>query len=250
MNERFSLPVYQLPAAEVVAGLDSDATHGLTAADAAVRLQQYGPNQLTSTPPEPAWRRFLRQFTDPLVLLLLGATVISLIAWVLEGMHGPPYEAIAIIAIVLINAVIGYFQEARAEQAVAALQKMTTAMATVLRDGEQQQIPSADLVPGDILLIEEGDAMTADGRLFDVTSLHMAEAALTGESQAVTKDIAPVEGSAELGDRVNMVFSGTAATFGRGKAIVAATGMATEMGKIAGLMDKMPEREDAAPARN
>jgi Ca2+-transporting ATPase len=232
-----------MEARAVVAQLETDPSRGLSSEEAQRRLQQYGPNQLEAKPPVPKWRKFLAQFANPLVLLLLVATVISVVAWVIEGMHGLPYEALAIVAIVLLNAVIGYFQEERAEAAVAALQKMTTAMAAVLRDGRQQQVASADLAPGDILLIEEGNSITADARLVDVTSLQMAEAALTGESQSVTKEIAPVTGEAGIGDRVNMVFSGTVATFGRGKAVITATGMATEMGKIAGLMQATPEEE-------
>jgi len=235
--------MYQLPAAAVIAQFGSDPVAGLTSAEATQRGQQYGPNQLKSKPPEPRWRKFLAQFTDPLVLLLLAATVISVLAWLLEGADGLPYEALAIILIVLVNAIIGYFQEARAEAAVAALQKMTTAMATIVRDGKQQQVASIDLVPGDLLLVEEGNAITADARVFDVTSLQMAEASLTGESQSVTKDIAPIGEEVGIGDRVNMVFSGTVATFGRGKAIVTATGMGTEMGKIAGLMQETPEEK-------
>ena len=234
---------FQMEAREVVAQLQTDPTRGLSSDEAQRRLQQYGPNQLESTPPEPKWRKFLAQFTNPLVLLLLVATIISVVAWVIEGMHGLPYEALAIVAIVLLNAIIGYFQEERAEAAVAALQKMTTAMASVLRDGKQQQVASLDLVPGDILLIEEGNAITADARLVDVTSLQMAEAALTGESHSVTKDISPVAGESGIGDRVNMIFSGTVATFGRGRAVVTSTGMQTEMGKIPGLMQATPEEE-------
>ncbi|MFN8464639.1 MAG: cation-translocating P-type ATPase [Caldilineaceae bacterium] len=234
---------YQLAARDVVAQLQTDPARGLSSEEAQRRLQQYGPNQLQATPPIPKWRKFLAQFTNPLVLLLLVAVVISLIAWYIEGMHEPPYEAIAIIAIVLLNAVIGYFQEERAEQAVAALQKMTTAMAGVLRDGRQQQVASADLVPGDILLIEEGNSIAADGRVIDVTSLQVAEAALTGESHSVTKDINPIAGEAGIGDQVNMIFSGTVATFGRGKAVVTGTGMQTEMGKIAGMMQAAPEED-------
>jgi Ca2+-transporting ATPase len=234
---------FQMEAREVVAQLQTDPTRGLSSDEAQRRLQQYGPNQLESTPPEPKWRKFLAQFTNPLVLLLLVATIISVVAWVIEGMHGLPYEALAIVAIVLLNAIIGYFQEERAEAAVAALQKMTTAMASVLRDGKQQQVASLDLVPGDILLIEEGNAITADARLVDVTSLQMAEAALTGESHSVTKDVSPVAGESGIGDRVNMIFSGTVATFGRGRAVVTSTGMQTEMGKIAGLMQATPEEE-------
>jgi Ca2+-transporting ATPase len=221
----------------------TDPVRGLTGADAAQRRQQYGPNRLQSKPPTPKWRKFLAQFQNVLVLLLLAATVISVIAWVLEGARGLPYEALAIVAIVLLNAIIGYFQEERAEAAVEALQEMTSSTATVVRDGKQQVIPSADLVPGDLLLVEEGNSITADARLIDVTSLQMAEAALTGESHAVTKDIAPVSGDAPIGDRVNMIFSGTVATFGRGKAVVTATGMRTEMGKIAGLIQEAPEEK-------
>jgi Ca2+-transporting ATPase len=161
---------YRLPADEVIARLNSDATNGLSDSEAARRLQEYGPNQLQANPPVPGWKKFLAQFKDPLVLLLIGATVISLIAWALEGFPGFPFEAFVIVAIVVLNAVIGYIQEARAEQAVAALQKMTSAHATVIRGGKQLSIPSAELVPGDILLIEEGNAITADGRLLEVTS--------------------------------------------------------------------------------
>ena len=234
---------YQLAARDVVAQLQTDPARGLSSEEAQRRLQQYGPNQLQATPPTPKWRKFLAQFTNPLVLLLLVAVVISLIAWYIEGMHELPYEAIAIIAIVLLNAVIGYFQEERAEQAVAALQKMTTAMAGVLRDGRQQQVASADLVPGDILLIEEGNSIAADGRVIDVTSLQVAEASLTGESHSVTKDVNPIPSEAGIGDQVNMIFSGTVATYGRGKAVVTGTGMQTEMGKIAGMMQAAPEED-------
>ena len=234
---------YRITAGDVLVALQSDPANGLADAEAQRRLTTYGPNELQSEPPMPRWRRFLAQFTDPLVLLLLAATIISIIAWLLEGAAGLPYEALAIIAIVIVNALIGFFQEERAEEAVEALKKMTAAAATVLRDGRRQTIPSRDLAPGDILLIEEGDAISADGRLIDVTSLQMAEAALTGESQPVTKNIAVIDEDAGLGDRTNMIFSGTVATFGRGRAVVTATGMATEMGKIAGLMQATPEEK-------
>ena len=172
---RAMLPLsYQRPAAEVIADLGSDTGRGLTPDEAARRLTEFGPNELQAVPPIPKWRRFLAQFTNPLVMLLLAATIISALAWLLEGAEGLPYEALAIIAIVVINALIGYFQEARAEEAVEALKKMTTASATVLRDGGQQRIPSSALVPGDILLVEEGEAIAADCRLFDGTSLHMS----------------------------------------------------------------------------
>jgi len=236
-----SLPPYRLDAAEVIAQFNSDAANGLSEAEAARRRQQYGPNQLEAKPPVPKWKKFIAQFKDPLVILLIIATLISLVAWVLEGAHGFPFEALVIVAIVVINAIIGYIQEARAEEAVAALQKMTSSSATVIRDGKQQAIPSADLVPGDILLIEEGNSITADGRLLDVTSLQMAEAALTGESQPVTKEVDALVTEAPLGDRINMIFSGTASCFGRGRAIITTTGMKTELGKIAGLIQEAPE---------
>ncbi|MFZ1767760.1 MAG: cation-translocating P-type ATPase [Caldilinea sp.] len=243
ITESLTRPAFQLAAADVLAALQSDANIGLSDAEAQRRLAAYGPNELASEPPIPRWRRLLAQFTNVLVLLLLAATVISVIAWLLEGAEGLPYEAFAIIAIVIVNALIGFFQEERAEDAVAALKKMTTAMAVVLRDGRQQQIDSHALTPGDILLVEEGNAISADGRLIDVTSLQMAEAALTGESQPVTKTTALIDGKAGLGDRTNMIFSGTVATFGRGRAVVIATGMNTEMGKIAGLMQATPEEK-------
>lgn len=232
---------YRMPVAEVIGLLQSDAANGLSKAEAAERLEQYGPNQLESKTPVPAWKKVLAQFKDPLVFLLIIATLISFIAWVLEGAHGFPFEAFVIIVIVLLNAVIGYIQEARAEDAVAALQKMTSSHATVIRDGKQLSIPSAELVPGDILLIEEGNAITADGRLLDVTSLQMAEAALTGESQPVTKDVETISEDVPLGDLTNMIFSGTAATFGRGRAVITSTGMKTELGKIASLIQEVPE---------
>lgn len=232
---------YRLSAAEVVARLKSDAAHGLSESEAARRLGEYGANQLQAKPPVPGWKKFLAQFEDPLVLLLIVATVISLIAWGLEGFPGFPFEAFVIVAIVVLNAVIGYIQASRAEAAVAALQKMTSAHATVIRGSKQLSVPSAALVPGDILLIEEGNSITADGRLLEVTSLQIAEAALTGESHPVTKDVETINEEVPVGDRINTIFSGTACTFGRGRAVITSTGMQTELGKIAGLIQEVPE---------
>ena len=147
-----------------------------------------------------------------------------------------PYEAIAILSVVVLNALMGYVQEARAEQAVAALRRMAAAHASVVRGGTRQSIAAAEVVPGDLLLIEEGDTIAADGRVLQSTALQTAEAALTGESLPVAKDTDPVAADAVLGDRHDMVFSGTAATYGRGRAVVTATGMHTEMGRIAGLL--------------
>ncbi len=190
----------------------------------------------------PAWRRFVGQFADPLVYLLLAAVVVSLVAWVLEGGEEAPFDAIVISAILVANAVLGYVQEARAEQAVAALQRMAAATAGVLRDGHELRVPADDVVPGDVLLLAEGDAVAADGRLVEAASLTVAEASLTGESEPVLKDVAPIATPVELGDRVNMVFSGTAVARGRGRAIVTATGMATETGNIAALLGRTGEQ--------
>ena len=197
---------------------------------------------MTAEKPVPRWRKFLAQFQDVLVILLLIATVISAGLWLYERESALPYEAMAIFAVVLLNAVMGYIQESRAEQAVAALRQMSAAHANVIRDGERQSIPAAEVVPGDIILIEEGDTVPADARLIQSTALQTAEAALTGESLPVSKDIAPIAEEAGLGDRHNMIFSGTAATYGRGRAVVTATGMQTEMGRIAGMLKEAPTR--------
>ena len=221
---------------DIVEKLGTDARRGLAAAEARSRLQRYGPNELEAEPPVPGWRRFAAQFQDVLVILLLVATAISAGLWAYERDAALPYEALAIFAVVLLNAAMGYIQESRAESAVAALRAMSAADATVVRDGERRSIPAAEIVPGDIVLIEEGDTIPADGRLIESAALQAAEAALTGESLPVSKDPAPIDGDVPLGDRLNSVFSGTTATYGHGKAVVTATGMQTEMGRIAGLL--------------
>ena len=230
---------------EVVASLRTDVTSGLSGEEAALRLQRHGHNELTATKPVAAWRRFLAQFEDVLVILLLVATGISAALWAYERDTTIPYEAIAIFAVVLLNATMGYVQEMRAEAAVAALRAMSAADATVVRDGERRNVAAADIVPGDIILIEEGDTIPADGRLVDSSSLQTAEASLTGESLPVTKDTAPIVEDVPLGDRHNMVFSGTAATYGHGVAVVTATGMQTELGRIAGLLKE--SRDESTP---
>ena len=136
-----------------------------------------------------------------------------------------PYEAIAIGAVVLLNAVMGYLQQQRAESAIAALQQMAAAHAHVIRDGAATSVPAAEVVPGDILVVEEGDTVAADARVIQSAALHTAEAALTGESLPVAKDVDPIAGDVTLGDRANMIYSGTAITYGRGRAVVVATGM-------------------------
>lgn len=227
---------YQQSVQAVITALNSDMARGLTTQDAQQRLAQSGPNQLETEAPTPAWRKFLAQFQDVLVILLLIAAAISVSVWFYERAEPLPYEGLVIFAIVLLNGLLGYVQEARAEKSVAALQAMTAAEATILRDGQPQRTAAANLVPGDIILIEEGDTIPADGRLISTVSLQAAEASLTGESLPVAKDTEPIAEPVEVGDRSNMVFSGTAAAYGRGRAVITATGMQTEMGKIAGLL--------------
>ena len=226
---------------DLVAALGTDVGSGLSVDEARLRLEQYGHNVLAAEKPVPAWRRFLAQFQDVLVLLLLAATAISAALWLYERDAALPYEAIAIFAVVLLNAAMAYVQESRAEAAVVALRAMSAANATVIRGGERQSVAAADVVPGDVILIEEGDTIPADARLVETAALQTAEAALTGESLPVTKDIASIDEDVPLGDRNNMVFSGTAATYGHGKAVVTATGMHTEMGRIAGLLEETPD---------
>jgi Ca2+-transporting ATPase len=232
---------YRRTAEEVVTELESDPRWGLSTEEARARLERYGPNELEAEKPVPAWRRFLAQFRDTLVILLLVATAISVGLWAYEQDSALPYEGIAIFAIVLFNGALGYVQESRAERAVAALRAMSAAEAGVVREGERQSLPAAELVPGDIILIEEGDTIPADARLIETTALQTSEASLTGESLPVSKDVAPTEEKVGLGDRSNMVFSGTAASYGRGRAVVTATGMRTELGKIAGMLRQTEE---------
>ncbi len=166
-----ALPPYRRPAAEVVAGLGSDARRGLPATEARARLDRDGPNLLPSVPPTPGWRRFLAQLRDVLTILLLVATAVSFAAWWIEREEPIPYEALTILAIVLLNAALGYVQERRAEQAIAALEAMTAPSARVARDGERRMVPTAELVPGDVLLLEEGDTFPADARVLEAIAL-------------------------------------------------------------------------------
>src|SRR5262245_40654232 len=232
---------YRRPVDEVLAALGADAQLGMSDAEARARLESHGRNELTAEKPVPPWRKFLAQFQNVLVILLLIATSISAALWLYERESDLPYEAMALLAVVLLNAIMGYVQQSRAEEAVASLRQMSAAHAKVVRGGERQSVPAVAVVPGDIILIEEGDTVPADARLIQSTALQTAEAALTGESLPVSKAIAPITQEVGLGDRDNMVFSGTAATYGHGKAVVVATGMQTEMGRIAGMLKEAPE---------
>src|SRR5215216_3076169 len=229
---------YQQPLEKVVAGLGADLRNGLTQAEARSRLERYGRNELTAKKPVPAWRKFLAQFQDPLILLLLIATVISAALWLYERDSALPYEAMVIFAVVLLNAILGYVQEARAESAIAALRQISAAHARVIRDGKQESIIATEVVPGDVLVIEEGDTISADARVGQSIALQTAEAALTGESLPVSKDTAQIDEEVGIGDRHNMIFSGTIVTYGHGRAIVTATGMQTQLGRIAGMLDE------------
>ena len=225
----------------VLQAAGSDAARGLSEPDARARLERFGRNELRAEKPTPAWRRFLAQFEDPLVILLLAATGISAVAWVLERESRAPYEALVIVSVVLLNAVMGYVQESRAESALGALRRMAAAQAHVVRDGQRRAVDASAVVPGDLLLVEEGDTVAADARVIRSTALQTAEASLTGESLPVSKDTSAIPDETALGDRHNMIFTGTTVTYGRGRAVVVATGMRTEMGRIAGMLRDAPE---------
>ncbi len=223
----------EIPAA-VTTALAVDPAQGLTGAEAQARLAQYGPNRLAEKPPRPAWLKFLDQFRNFLVIVLLGAAVMA-------GVVGDLKDAVVIAVVVLLNATLGFFQEHRAEAALAALKNMLAPMARVRRDGRPALIPAEELVPGDILLLEAGDRIPADARVLDAHGAEVAEAALTGESHAVAKTPETVAEKSALAERHGMVFMNTVVTRGRIEAVVTATGMATEMGKIAGLLAEAAE---------
>ena len=238
-----------LDAGRVAGALGTDLERGLAREEAARRLAKDGPNEITTARAVPAWRKLLAQFQNPLIYLLLAAVAVSVTAWAVEGARGAPVDAIVIALIVVANAVLGFVQEARAESAVAALRRMAATTAEVVRDGRRTRVPASEVVNGDLLVLGEGDAVAADARLVSTATLRVGEAPLTGESEAVLKDPAPlpgrVSGPVALGDRFNMVFSGTAVMQGSGRAVVTATGMATELGRIAGLLHRT--REDPTP---
>ena len=222
---------HQLPAAEVARRLGVDPATGLSAHAAAERLRRHGANTIREIPPRSRWRMFADQFADFMILVLIGAALVS-------GLVGDLKDVVAIVLIVVLNAAIGFFQEVRAERAMAALKKLAATGATVLRDGQRRGLPAAQLVPGDIVMLEAGNAVPADLRLFASTQLKIDEAVLTGEATAIEKISTPLPpGAAALPDRVNLAFKGTTASYGRGTGIVVATGMNTELGRIAQLLD-------------
>ena len=232
------------PIEAVVSALGSDAVFGLSRTEAQRRRERHGPNQLERSPETPWWKGLLAQFESFLVIILVVATVISMVEWLLQDPRETtlPYEAIVILAIVALNALLGFFQELRAEKSVRALMALSALEATVVRDGERQRIAAHEIVPGDIVLVEAGDRIAADARVIENANLRVDEASLTGESVPVAKDIAPIDADVGLGDRGNMLYSSTVAIYGRGRAIVVAIGMATEVGHISALLEA-PKRQ-------
>ena len=227
---------------QVVETLKSDITLGLSQAEAQQRLSQYGENKLREKPKKTNFQRFLDQFKDAMILILLIAAAISFTVAIVEGNPKEFFEPVLILLIVFINAILGVFQESKAEKALDALKNMSAPHARVIRDGKEMLISSSELVPGDIIRLEAGDFIPADARLLQSASLKAEESALTGESVPSEKDAeAVVAEDAPLGDRSNMVFSGCSVTYGTATAIVTATGMDTQMGKIADLLDNEEE---------
>ena len=223
---------------QVVETLKSDITLGLSQAEAQQRLSQYGENKLREKPKKTNFQRFLDQFKDAMILILLIAAAISFTVAIVEGNPKEFFEPVLILLIVFINAILGVFQESKAEKALDALKNMSAPHARVIRDGKEMLISSSELVPGDIIRLEAGDFIPADARLLQSASLKAEESALTGESVPSEKDAeAVVAEDAPLGDRSNMVFSGCSVTYGTATAIVTATSMDTQMGKIADLLD-------------
>ena len=235
-------PEYLQSAEEVLCSQGSQ-RGGLTSQEAAQRLEKHGPNRLQEAKKITNFQRFLQQLKDPMLLILMAAAAMSAVTSILSGEKLT--EVIIILAVVLLNAVLGVVQESKAEAAIEALQTMTAATSKVLRDGKITVLHSADLVPGDVVILEAGDAVPADGRLLESASLKIEEAALTGESVPVNKTAEAIDaqGDVPLGDRKNMCYMGSTVVYGRGRAVITATGMDTEMGKIAGVLARTEQEE-------
>ncbi|MGB8690692.1 MAG: HAD-IC family P-type ATPase, partial [Microcoleus sp.] len=218
--------------------LSSNKDTGLSGQQVSERLQQYGPNELEETGGRSAWSIFIDQFTNIMLVMLMFVAVVSAFLDIKSNTF--PKDAIAIFAIVVLNGILGYFQESKAEQALAALKNLSSPLVRVVRDGKTSEIAAKDVVPGDIMLLEAGVKIAADGRLIEASNLQVRESALTGEALAVTKqaDI-ELEADASLGDRINLIFQGTEVVQGRAKAIVTNTGMQTELGKIATMLQSV-----------
>ena len=228
---------YLASAEEVLEAQSTSADQGLTAAEAQKRLASVGPNKLDEEEKTPLWKRFFEQMADPMVIMLLVAAAISVITGFIQG--EPEWaDAVIILSVVILNSVLGVVQEAKSEQALEALQEMSAAQSKVIRDGKMSHMPSSELVPGDVVLLEAGDSVPADCRVLESASMKIEEAALTGESVPVEKHADAIALAADaddvpLGDRKNMCYMGSTVVYGRGRAVVVGTGMNTEMGKIA-----------------
>jgi len=222
---------YNLETQEVLADLNSS-TNGLSQTEAKERLAQFGPNELVKKKKISPWAIFLEQFKSVLIIILLIAVVLSAVL-------GEVTDAILIGVIVFFACGLGFVQEYRAERAMEVLKKMAAPTASVLRDGKETEIASSELVPGDIIILRTGDKIPADARLIEAINLKTDEASLTGESIPIEKTDQPISGEVSIGDKKNMVFTGTASVYGRGTAVVAATGMSTEFGKIAGMLQEV-----------
>ncbi|MEQ9060315.1 MAG: cation-translocating P-type ATPase [Gammaproteobacteria bacterium] len=220
---------HAMSTAEVCEALGVDPAQGLYAAAATARLREYGANRLAERPPRPAWLKFLDQFRSVLVVILVGAALLA-------GLVGDLVDAAVIACVVVLNAALGFVQEYRAEHALAALRHMLAPAARVRRDGHAEAVQAADLVPGDVILLEAGDRVPADARVLESHGAEVAEAALTGESQPVGKHPAPVDVHAPLAEHTDMIYMNTVVTRGRIEAVVIATGMQTETGRLAGLL--------------
>jgi Ca2+-transporting ATPase len=217
---------HTLDAAEALRTLETDAHAGLAAGEAVRRLETYGPNELRKEDRVSPWTIFLSQFKNILIVILLVATLLSAVV-------GELFDAALIFVIVVFCALLGFVQEYQAEKALEALKKMLSPTVRLIRDGREHEVPSKEIVPGDILLLEAGFKVPADARLIEIASLKCDEAPLTGESMPVAKDIAKLAPAVRVADRTNMVYTGTVITYGRGKAVVTSTGQRTEFGKIA-----------------
>ncbi|MFN3466644.1 MAG: cation-translocating P-type ATPase, partial [Candidatus Brocadiales bacterium] len=228
---------YKLSAEEVLKQLESRPA-GLSDAEAARRLEKYGPNEIVEKKKTPAILQFLKQFTEVLIIILLVATIVSAVL-------GEYLDAGVIFAIVILNAVMGFIHEKKAEKAVEALKKMLVPKAKVVRDGSVKVVESRSVVPGDILILEAGERITADCRIMESLNLKVNESVLTGESVPVEKEPDAIRGSATIPERKNMLFSGTTAVYGHCRTIVTATGMETEFGKIAALLQA--EEKESTP---
>ena len=228
---------YLESAEKVIEDLGTDTKLGLTAAEAAARLEKNGPNKLKDAEKDPLWKRFFAMMADPMVIMLIIAAVISAVTGMMQG-EADFADVFIIMFVVVLNSVLGVVQEYQAENALAGLQEMSAAQSKVIRDGRQIQVPSADVVVGDIVILEAGDAVPADCRIIESASMKIEESALTGESVPVDKIIKILglpagHDDVPLGDRKNMCYMGSTVVYGRGSAVVVATGMDTEMGKIA-----------------